>query len=69
MTSLITYGHATLTIDGVTSFLQQTGVKNVSENTRFSPKKIYGKFQHSVQDGAFVKESEGFVHIFDIFVC
>ena len=34
MTSFITYSLVTLTIDGVTSFLQLMGVQNVRKNTR-----------------------------------
>ena len=41
-------GIVTLTIDGVTSFLQRLDVQNVRKNTRFSLKQEY----------------EGFVHIF-----
>ena len=36
MTSSISYGIVTLTIDGVTSFLQLPDVQNVRKNTRFS---------------------------------
>ena len=36
MTSSITYGIFTLTIDGVTSFLQLIDVQNVRKNTHFS---------------------------------
>ena len=43
MTSSITYSLVTLTIDGVTSFLQLMDVQNVSKNTHFSPNKSYGK--------------------------
>ena len=44
MTSSITYGIVTLTIDGVTSFLQLLAVQNVHKNMHFSLKKSCGKF-------------------------
>ena len=69
MTSSITYGIVTLTIDGVTSFLQLLDVKNVRKNTYFSLKKSCGKFWQSVQDGGIVIDDEGFVHHFNLFVC
>ena len=69
MMSSITYGIVTLTIDGVTSFLQQLDVKNVRINTHFSLNKSCGKFWQSVKDGGIVIFYEGFVHIFNHFVC
>ena len=68
MTSSIAHSLVTLTIDGVTSFLQLKNVQNMPKNTRFSPSKSYGKFLHSVQDGGIVIDSEGFVHILHLFV-
>ena len=44
MTLSITYGIVTLTIDGITSFLQLLDVQNVSKNKRFSLNKGCGKF-------------------------
>ena len=64
MTSSIIHSLVTLTIDGVTSFLQLTDVQNVRNNTRFRPNKSYGRCKHSVQNGGFVIDSEAFVHIF-----
>ena len=69
MTSFNTYGIITLTIDGVTLFSQLLDVKNVRKNTRFSLNKSYGKFLQSVQDGGIVIDYEGFVRIFNLFVC
>ena len=69
ITSYITYGIVTMTIDGVTSFLQLLHVQNVRKNTRFSLNKSCGKFCQSVQDGGIVIDNEGFGHIFNPFVC
>ena len=69
MTSSITYGIVTLTIDGVTLFLQLLNVQNVRKNTHFSLNKSWGKFWQSVQDGGIVIDYEGFVHIFNLIVC
>ena len=66
MTLSIIYGIVTLTIDGVTSFLQLLDVQNVHKYTRFSLNKSCGK---SLQDGGIVIDYEGFVHIFNLFVC
>ena len=69
MTSFITYGIVTLAINGVTSFLQLLDVHNVYKFMRFSPDKSCGKFLQSVQDGRIVIDYDGFVHIFNHFVC
>ena len=69
MTSSIIYGIVTLTIDGITSFLQLFDVQNVRKNTRFSLNKSCGKFCQSLQDGGIVIYYEGFVYIFNLFVC
>ena len=44
MASFITNGIVTLTIDGVTSFLQLLDVQNIRKNMRFSLNKGCGKF-------------------------
>ena len=64
MTSFIIYGIETLTIDGVTTFLQLLDVQNVRKHARFSLKKSCGKFLHSVQDGGIVIDYERIVHTF-----
>ena len=69
MTSAITYSLATLTIDRTTSFLQLINVQNVRKNKHFSPNKCYRKFEHSVQNGGIVIDSEGFFPISNLFVC
>ena len=69
MTSPITYGIVTLTIGGVTLYLHLLDAQNVRKNTRFSLNKSCGKFRQSVQDGGIVIDYEGFVHIFNLFVC
>ena len=69
MTSSITYGIVTLKIYGVTSFLQLLDVQNVRKNRHFSLNKSCGKFWQFVQDGRIVIDYEGFVHIFNLFVC
>ena len=66
MTSSITYGMVTLTIDGVTSFSQLLDIQHVCKNTHFSLNKSCGKFYESVQDGRIVKDYEG-LFIFLIF--
>ena len=60
---------SSIIIDGVTSFSQLLDVQNVRRNTRFSLNKSCGKFCQSVQDGGSVIDYEGFVHIFNLFVC
>ena len=67
--SSITYSLIILTIGGVTLFSQLMDVQNVHKNMRFSPNKRGGKFLCSVQDGGIVIDSEGLVHIFNLFVC
>ena len=42
--SSISYGIVTMTIDGVSSFLQLLDVQNVRKNARFSLNKSCGKF-------------------------
>ena len=42
MTSFITKGIVTLTIDGVTSFIQLLDVQNIRKNMRFSPNMVAG---------------------------
>ena len=69
MTLSITYSLVTLTIDDVTSFLRLIDIHNVRKNTHFSPHKSYGKFLFSVQDSRIIIDSEGFVHILNLFVC
>ena len=69
MTSFITNGIVTLTIDGVTSILQLLDVQIVRKNMRFSLNKGCGKFLQSVQDDGIAIDYEGFVHIFNLFVC
>ena len=49
--------------------LQLLDVENLRKNTRFSLNKSCGKFRQSVQDGGIVIDYEGFVHIFNLFVC
>ena len=68
MMSSITYSLVTLTINGVTSFLQLMDVENVRFNTHFSPNKSYMKFKHSVKDGGNVINSEVFIHMLIFFV-
>ena len=51
--------YVTLTIDSVTSFLKLLEIQNVSKNTCFSLNKSCG----------IVIDFEGFVHIFNLFVC
>ena len=63
------YGIEMLTIDGVTSVLPILDVQNERKNTHFSPNESWGKFWQSVQDGGIVIDYEGFVHIFNLFVC
>ena len=69
MTSSIKYGIVTLTIDGVTSFLQLLDVHYVRKSTRFNLNKNIGIFWQSVQDGVIGIVYAGFVHIFNLFVC
>ena len=69
MKSSITYGIVTLTIDSISSFSQLLDIQYVRKNTCFSLNKSCGKFCQSVQDGGMVIEYEGFVHIFNLFVC
>ena len=69
MTSSITYGIVTLTIDGVTLFLQLLDLQNVHKNMCFSLNKSCGKFLQSIQDDGILIDYEGFVHIFNLFVC
>ena len=59
----------TLTIGGVTSFLQLLDVQNVRKNRLSSLNKRCGKFWQSVQDSVIVIDYEGFDHIFNLFVC
>ena len=68
MTSSITNGIVTLTIDGVTTFLQLLDIQNERKIMYFSLNKSCGKFWHSVQDGGIVIDYEGFVHILNLFV-
>ena len=68
MTSSITYCIVMLT-DGVTSFLQLLDAQNLCKKMRFSLNKSCGKFWQSVEDGGIVIDYEGFVHIFNLFVC
>ena len=58
-----------MTIDIATSFSQLMDVQNIHKITRFSTNMSSRKFQHSVQDGRIVTDSEGFVYIFNLFVC
>ena len=69
MTSSITYDIVTLTIDGVTSFLQPLDFQIVRKNTHFGLNKYCRKFWQSVQDGGIVIYYKGFVHIFNLYVC
>ena len=48
MTSSIKYGNLTLTIDGVTSFLQLLDIQNVRKNTHFRLSMSCGKFWQSL---------------------
>ena len=66
MTSSMTYGIVTVTLDGVRSFLQLLNAQNVPKNTRFSLNKSCGKFKQSVQDGGIVIEFKRFVYIFNL---
>ena len=68
MTSSITYGNVTLTIEGVTSFLQLLDVQNVRRNKCFSLNKSCEKFWQSVQmvESLYTKED---LFIFLIFLC
>ena len=66
---MTSYCIETLTIDGVTSILQLLDIQNVRQNTRYSLGKSCGKFLQSVQDGGIFIDYEGFVHIFNLFVC
>ena len=68
MTSFIIYGIGTLTIDGVTTFLQLLDVQNVRKNARFSLKKCCGKFLQSVHDGGIVIDYEGSFILFSFCV-
>ena len=68
MASFITYGIVTLTLDGITSFLQLLDVQSVRKNARFSLKKSCGKFLQSVQDGGIVIDYEGSFILFS-FLC
>ena len=69
MTSSISYGTVTFTIDGVMSVLQLLDVQMIRKNMRFSLNKSFRKFLQSVQDGRIVIDCEGFVHICNRFVC
>ena len=69
MTSSIAYGIVTFSIDGVMTFLQLLDVQNIPENRSLSLNKSCGKFRQSVQDGGIVIGYEGFVRIFNLFVC
>ena len=64
MTSSITYGIVTLRIDNVTSFLQLSGVQNVRKSEQ-----ELREIMTVCSDGGIVINSEGFVHIFNLFVC
>ena len=66
MTLFITYSLVPLALDGVTSFLQLLVVQNVRKNMHFGPTKVAGN-PSTVQDGRIVINSEGFIHIFDLF--
>ena len=63
MMSSITYSLVTLTIDGVTPFLQ-----NVRKNMHFSPNKS-NRNSNSLFKMAESLKTEGFVCIFNLFVC
>ena len=69
MASFNTYGTVTLIIDGVTSFSKLLDIKNAGKNMRFSLNKSSGKFRQSDQDGGIVIDYEGFVRVFNLFVC
>ena len=62
MASFITYGIVTLTIDGVTSFPQLLDVKKYAFQSRQELREI-------LTDGGIVIDYEGFVLIFNLFVC
>ena len=66
MTSSIAYSIATLTIDGIRSFLQLLDVQNVHKKTSFSLNNIW--VGNSVQDGRFAIDYEGLIHIFNLFM-
>ena len=66
ISSLIMYNLVTLTIDGVTSFLQLIDVQKVKYV--FQSKKELQDFQRSIKDSGIIIDSEEFVHIFNLFM-
>ena len=68
MTSSITYILVTLTIDGVTSFLQLMDVQKYVKIRISVQIRVTGNSQNFFQDCRIIVDSELFVHILNLFL-